>query len=148
MRKILPIMIFAILFHVAAPAKADTTFAQPEPSFDNPRKIVISLHERDFSRVNEVLYNVVNIQKAYGQDSVQLEVVAYGPGIWAVLKDSPVRARIESLQKYGIVFVACGNTLDTIKRPKSDLIEGVKWVQSGLVEIIERRLAGWVDIAP
>ena len=131
---------------LASPAWA--MMADPEPSFDNPRQIVVSLSEKDEKRVNAVLNNVANMQKAYGIDNVQLAVVAYGPGIWSLLKDSPVRARIESLQKYDIAFVACGNTLDSIHKTDDDLIGGVSRVQAGLVEIVERRLSGWVDIKP
>lgn len=127
---------------------AHAMMAEPEPSFDNPRKIVISLSEKDENRVNAVLNNVANIQKAYGIDNVQLAVVAYGPGIWALLGDSPVRARIESLQKYDVQFVACGNTLDSIHKTDADLIDDVERVQAGLVELVERRLSGWVDIKP
>lgn len=131
---------------MAAPALA--TMAEPEPSFDNPRQIVFSLSEKDEARMNAVLNNVANVQKAYGIDNVQLAVVAYGPGIWSLLKDSPVRARIASLIKYDIEFVACGNTLESIHKTDDDLIGGVTRVQAGLVEIVERRLSGWVDIKP
>jgi len=127
---------------------AHATMADPEPSFDNPRHIVVSLSERDEQRVNAVLSNVANIQKAYGIDNVKLAVVAYGPGIWSVLADSPVRARVESLMKYDIEFVACGNTLDAVHKTEADLIGGVDRVQAGLVEIVERRLSGWVDLKP
>ena len=137
---------FFALWGAAAPAQA--MMADPEPSFDNPRKVVVSLSEKDDTRVNAVLNNVANIHKAYGMDNVELAVVAYGPGIWSVLKDSPVRDRVESLQKYGVTFIACGNTLDSVHKGDGDLIDGVEKVQTGLVEIVERRLSGWVDIKP
>lgn len=138
--------LWGLLAVFTAPAWA--MMAEPEPSFDNPRQIVVSLSEKDEKRVNAVLSNVANLHKAYGIDNVQLAVVAYGPGIWAMLKDSPVRARVESLMKYDIEFVACGNTLDTIHKTDDDLIDGVSKAQAGLMEIVERRLSGWVDIKP
>ena len=124
------------------------TMADPEPDFANPRKIVLSLSEKDEARVNAVLNNIMNIQKAYGQDNVELALVAYGPGIWSILKDSPVRKRIESMQLYEIEFIACGNTLDAIHKTEDDMIDGVVWTRAGLVELVERRLSGWVDIKP
>lgn len=146
MNKAILALLFVFVVHVATPAGA--TMAEPAPGFDNPRRIVISLSEKDEARVNAVLNNVANVQKAYGIDNVNLAVVAYGPGIWSLLQDSPVRARIESLLKYDVEFVACGNTMDTIHKTDSDLIDGVSKVQTGLVEIVERRLSGWVDIKP
>lgn len=147
MYKLLAALVFGFCVQVGAmPALA--TMADPAPSFDEPRRIVVSLNEKDEKRVGTVLSNVINIQKFYGPDKVQLALVAYGPGIWSILKDSPVRARIESLQIYGIEFVACGNTLDAIHKTKADMIDGVGWAQAGLVEIVERRLSGWVDLKP
>lgn len=147
MFKFLAAFIFGFCVHVGAtPALA--TMADPAPSFDAPRRIVVSLSEKDEKRVGAVLNNVTNMQKFYGPDNVQLAVVAYGPGIWAILKDSPVRARIESLHFFDIEFVACGNTLDAVHKTKADMIDGVQWTQAGLVEIVERRLSGWVDLKP
>jgi len=145
-----PILAFIIaafaLIGLSSPAYA--MMADPEPDFDNPRKIVVSLSEKDEKRVNAVLSNVMNLHKAYGADNVKLAVVAYGPGIWSVLKGSPVRARVESMLLYDIEFVACGNTLESIHKTKGDLIDGVGWARTGLMEIVERRLSGWVDIKP
>ena len=147
MFKVLAALVLGLwVYEGATPAQA--TMADPAPSFDAPRRIVVSLNEKDEKRVNTVLSNVINIQKFYGPDNVQLALVAYGPGIWSILKDSPVRARIESLQFYDIEFVACGNTLDAIHKTKADMIDGVQWTQAGLVEIVERRLSGWVDLKP
>ncbi|HEY9163202.1 MAG TPA: DsrE family protein [Magnetovibrio sp.] len=146
MNKAILALLFVFIVHVATPAAA--TMAEPAPGFDNPRLIVVSLSEKDEGRVNAVLNNVANVQKAYGIDNVNLAVVAYGPGIWSLLQDSPVRARIESLMKYDVEFIACGNTMDTIHKTEADLIDGVSKVQTGLVEIVERRLSGWVDIKP
>jgi len=143
---LVPVLAFIVLVRLSVPSYA--LVAQPEPDFDNPRRIVVSLSEKDEKRVNAVLNNVMNIQKAYGTDYVKIAVVAYGPGIWAMLKDSPVRKRVESMLLYEIEFVACGNTLTSIEKTKSDLIDGVGWAQAGLVEIVERRLDGWVDIKP
>lgn len=148
MKKLICAFFFAVTALSGLSAAAQTVMAQPEPDFDNPRKVLISLNEKDEKRVNTVLNNVMNIQKAYGRDYVQLAVVAYGPGIWAVLKDSPVRARIESMQMYDIEFVACGNTLDAIHKTEDATIDGVGWARAGLVEIVERRLNGWVDLKP
>lgn len=148
MKKAILALFVGLFAAVAAISPALAMMAEPPPSFDTPRQIVFSLNEKDETRVNAVLNNVANVQKAYGIDHVKLAVVAYGPGIWSLLQDSSVRARIESLLKYDVEFVACGNTLDSIHKTSGDLIEGVSRVQTGLVEIVERRLSGWVDLKP
>lgn len=148
MKKVFGVLFFALLGHLAVSMQAHATMAEPAPDFDNPRKIVVSLSEKDEQRVNAVLNNVMNIHKAYGADNVKLAVVAYGPGIWSVLKQSSVQARVESMLLYDIEFIACGNSLDSIHKTQDDTIDGVDWAQAGLVEIVERRLSGWVDIKP
>lgn len=80
---------FALVVNLGLSSQAvSQTMAEPAPDFDNPRMVVVSLNEKDEKRVNAVLNNIMNIQKAYGRDNVKLAMVAYGPGIWAVLKDS------------------------------------------------------------
>jgi uncharacterized protein len=130
-------------------ALADTELSEPKPGMDNPRQIVLALNTSDETAVNNLLFNVVNIQKFYGQENVELAVVAYGAGVRNFLKpDSKVADRIQSLILYDVQFVACGNTLDAIGRKRDELIEGVDWVQAGLPEIVERQLRGWIYLKP
>ena len=99
--------------------------------------------------MNDLLYNVVNVQKFYGQDNVKVLVVSFGAGNRALYKDtSPVKARVESLLRYEVEFVACGNTLAATNRTKDDLIDGVEVVTAGIPEIAERQLQGWIYIRP
>ncbi|MBT3790742.1 MAG: hypothetical protein HN725_09780 [Alphaproteobacteria bacterium] len=130
-------------------ALADTQLSEPKPSMDNPRQIVLALNTNDEAAVNNLLFNVVNIQKFYGQENVEIAVVGYGAGVRNFLKsDSKVADRIQSLILYDVQFVACGNTLDAIGRKRDELIEGVDWVQAGLPEIVERQLRGWIYLKP
>ncbi|MDH5489775.1 MAG: DsrE family protein [Rhodospirillaceae bacterium] len=140
---------FSISPAVGAPdSPSKQTMAEPEPSMDNPRKVLVSLNFNDEKSVSSLLYNVINIQKAYGQDNLEIAVLGWGPGVRALLNDSPVKARIESQMQYDIQFIACGNTLDTIGISPDNLIDGVELVKAGLPEIIERELMGWSIIWP
>lgn len=137
-----------------APASAfDTgatpiTFASPAPSIDHPRKIVLSLSESDLPRVNEVIGNVGNIQRFYGADDVRIALVAYGPGLHAVMKNSSVSDRIKSLLAIGIEVVACGATMESMHLGKAALIPGVEVTANGIPFIVERQLGGWVYVRP
>lgn len=133
----------------AAALAAETVLAAPEPTPDTPRKVLLQLTTDDVRAVNDVLFNVVNIQKFYGQDNVKVAVVSFGAGNRALYKDtSPVRARIESLLQYDVEFVACGNTMEATNRSPTDLIDGVEAVTAGIPEIVERQLQGWIYIRP
>ena len=128
---------------------AETALANPKPTMDNPRKILLQLTSKDPREINNLLFNVVNIQKFYGMDNVKIAVVAFGDGMQALYKkSSPVRERIQSLQLYDIEFVGCGNTMQATGRGKKELIDGIEVVQAGIPEIVERTLQGWVYIRP
>lgn len=153
MRGSLPIAsLAAALWIVAAPAWAqprETVFADPRPSVDSPRRIVVSVADGDPARANAVFSNVINIQEFYGTDSVELAIVAYGPGVRHLIRgESQVAERVASLQAYGIVFIACGNTLDSLGKEAGDVLDGVEIVKNGLPEIVEKVLSGWVHLRP
>lgn len=142
------ILILALMFAIPAWA-GETVLAEPRPSWDNPRQIVLQLTSDDARHVNNVLTNAVNLQKFYGQDLVKVAVVAFGPGVRPFLREgSPVAERVASLKEYEVDFIACGNTLDAIGKTKADLLPDVDVVTAGIAEIVERQRMGWHIIAP
>lgn len=137
------------LFFLPAVHAKETVLADPPPSFDEPRKIILQLTTNDPKQMNNILYNAVNLQKFYGMDNVRIAIVAFGDGMSALYDGtSPVQERIESLLQYDVEFLGCGNTMDATQRSPEDLIEGVEYVQAGIAEIVERTLQGWIYIRP
>lgn len=128
---------------------ADTPLADPKPSWDAPRKIMLQLTEDEPKKVNSILSNAINLQKFYGPDNLRVAIIAYGNGVRALLAaTSPVRDRIKSLQEYEVEFVACGNTLAATGRTPADVLNGVTVATAGIAEITERQLTGWTYIVP
>ena len=106
-------------------------------SDDNPRTMKIALN------------NAMNVVKALGQDNVEVEIVAYGPGLKLLLNQNKAfRDRVQSLQFYGIRFVACKNTMNKMKVTKKDLVSGVTVVQAGVLEIMTKEEQGWSYVRP
>jgi intracellular sulfur oxidation DsrE/DsrF family protein len=133
----------------AAAQLRQTPLADPRPTMDRPRRIVVSLPEAEPARANAVFSNIINIQGFYGQDFVEIMLVAYGPGVrHLIAAESQVAERVASLQAYDIAFVACGATLDSLGLGPDALLPGVAVVQNGLPEIVERTLMGWVHLRP
>ena len=87
--------------------------------------------------------NIMNVRKGFAPEAVDIEVVAFGPGIAMVKKDSPVVTDIEALEKDGVRFVACENSMRRMHLAQDDLATGVGTVPSGVVEIIKKQEAGW-----
>lgn len=122
--------------------------ATPAPDWDSPRRVVLQVSD-SADALDRAMTNAINIQAFYGADLVKIELVTIGPGVRALLTESATSAdRVSSLQSYGIEFVACGNTLDTIGKAEADLLPGVRTVVAGYGELIERSLEGWVILKP
>ncbi len=114
-------------------------------------KLVIQMNTKSPEKQAEVLTNIVNISKFYGVDNVEIELVAYGPGIYFLTKKSEFRKRIESLMLQDVVFTACGNTLDTLKRVKNielSLIDDVVVVKNGVPRMMELQENGYSYLSP
>jgi len=142
MKNILLMFIFStVLF-------SKSSFEKPYPTFDNPRKVVMQLYKADVKTVNQILSVIYNIQKEYPSESLQITVVAYGEGMRAIKKDYDKKTllRIKSLMEYEVEFIGCRNTMETLHWQDKDFLEGISFVQAGIVEVIEKKVAGYIGI--
>lgn len=127
----------------------DVRFAQPEPSIDKPREVVMGISHGDDESIHHALSTANNVLKFYGPEKIHLRMVAYYHGIRMLLKsEKEIAVRVRALQQYGVEFVACGNTMETKKIPESALIEDVEIVSAGIAEVIERATEGAFYIQP
>ena len=128
---------------------ADTEYAEPKPSFDNPRKIIFSVTEGSEHALDHILSVANNVLKFYGPENVQMKIVAYSQGIALLNKHVPATAvRVDALMQYEVEFIACGNTMRTLKIKEEDLVEGSEIVTAGVVELLESVQKGWIYIKP
>lgn len=128
---------------------AETEFADPKPSFDNPRKIVFAIIEDSDHALDHILSTANNVVKYYGADNVNMEIVAYSKGIKLLLKANKETAkRVDALMQVDVTFIACGNTMQTKNIKKEDLVEGTEVVTAGVVELLEKVKSGWTYIKP
>jgi len=95
------------------------------------------------------LNNAANTKAAYGTDNVAVEIVAYGPGLKMLLKDSKYAARIQRMaEQQKVHFSACANTMKHFGITKDDLVPAANVVSSGVHRINELQEAGWSYIRP
>ncbi len=122
------------------------------PAFaDAKHKLVIQVSTDDVRTQNIALNNAVNLQKALGDD-IEIEIVAYGPGLSLLTPKSPVSKRVPDLALYeNITFSACGNTMNKVaKKSGKDvkLVDGVRVVPAGVIRIMELQEQGWTYVRP
>lgn len=114
-------------------------------------KVVIQVSSADAKTQAIALNNAVNVQKHYGPGEVDVEIVAYGPGLSLLTKKSKQAKRVASLAKSDITFSACGNTMKKMKKKSGKepkLINGVKVVPAGVVRLMELQAKGYAYIRP
>jgi intracellular sulfur oxidation DsrE/DsrF family protein len=140
-------LLFTLSFSILI---AETEFAEPKPSIDNPRQIVFPLMKADKESINHVLSYVNNVMKFYRPENTEFAVVAYSQGIKALLKnqDKEIIKRIEALMTYDVEFIICGNTMRTLKIDDKEVLHDVEKVTAGVVELIERQKMGWTYVNP
>jgi len=129
---------------------AQSSFNEPQPSFEVQRKVVVQLYYSDIKRVNQTLGMIYNILKEYPAQTLQVVVVTYGPGMRAIKKDydKHTLSRIQSLMEYDVEFIGCRNTMESMHWKDDDFIEDVSYVQAGIVELIERQVDGYIAVNP
>jgi len=110
--------------------------------------VVIQISENNPAVWNLALNNAKNLQQALGAKNVNVEIVAYGPGINMLKFDSEVAPRIKEASASGVAVRACGNTMKGHKLTEKDLESSVKVVPAGVIEIMNKQREGWAYIKP
>ena len=117
----------------------------------NPHKIVIQVSTDDARTQTIAMNNAVNLQKHFGPENVDVEIVAYGPGLGMLTANNDQAQRVSSLAMQDIRFSACKNTMRKVEKKKGKmptLAEGVGTVDSGVVRIMELQGQGYAYIRP
>jgi intracellular sulfur oxidation DsrE/DsrF family protein len=114
-------------------------------------KVVIQVSTDDLRTQKIALNNAVNLQKLYGLDNVEIEIVAFGPGLGLLTDKSKQNKRVESLALQNIAFSACSNSIKKVEKKSGSkvvLLEGVQSVTAGVARIIELQEDGYSYIRP
>ena len=110
--------------------------------------VVIQMSDNDADKWNLALNNAKNFQKELGKDKIDIEIVAFGPGINMLKKDSAVASRLDEAMMSGVKITACQNTMKAQKLTDKDIYPSVGFVPSGVVEIMQKQQQGWAYLRP
>lgn len=119
-------------------------------------KVAIHVDQNDPKVMNLALNNAQNVAKYYESvdDTVKIEVVAYGPGLMMFVEGkSPAASRIStmSLEMENISFAACGKTLRKMSEKAGQqisLVDEADMVSSGVFRLIELQENGFAYVRP
>lgn len=145
-RSLLRVLGGAVLAAALIPA---TVLAQTDPKpAPAKQKVVFQVSDNDPAKWGLALNNIRNIQLDLGEDAVEVELVAYGPGISMLKGDSTMSKRISAALKTGVKVVACENTMKGQKLVYADMLPDIGYVPAGVVELMQKQLQGWAYIRP
>ena len=111
-------------------------------------RLVLQVSDADPAKWALALNNAKNVQQELGAGKVDIEIVAYGPGIGMLKAEAPVANRISEATQAGIKVVACENTMTTQKLTKADMHAAIGYAPSGVVEIMSRQSEGYAYVRP
>ncbi len=111
-------------------------------------KLVIQVSDAEPAKWNLALNNAKNVQTDLGAKNVAIEIVAYGPGIGMLKAESTAGNRVREAMATGIKVVACENTMTNQKLTKNDMLPGIDYEASGVVELMKRQQQGYAYVRP
>jgi uncharacterized protein len=143
------ILLISAIFSVAVCAQSTTSGTQNgQANSPSRHRLVIQVSDAEPAKWNLALNNAKNVQEDLGKDQVDIEIVAYGPGIGMLKSDAAVNGRITEATRAGIKVVACENTMRNQKLAKDDMHPDISYAPSGVTEIMARQREGWAYIRP
>ena len=111
-------------------------------------RVVLQVSDADPAKWNLALNNARNVQADLGKANVDVEIVAYGPGLAMLKGDSKVAGRLAEALDNSVGLMACENTMRNTKVTKADMYGGISYVDAGVVHIMKRQREGWAYIRP
>jgi uncharacterized protein len=121
---------------------------QPAAMTVKKNRIVVQMSDADPAKWNLALNNIRNLQDDVGAANVDIELVAYGPGIGMLKMDAPVAQRVSDATKAGVKVLACENTMRGQKLTKDDMNAAISYVPAGVTEIMKKQTEGWAYLRP
>lgn len=125
---------------------AINTFATEVPHY----KLVFSVSEDSMDKLGLALNSSKNVQHLLGPANVDIEIVFYGPAVKLLKWHTPpiIADKVKIASYSGVRFVACENSMRRTGLRPSDLLQQIKYVPGGVVEILEKVAEGWTHLRP
>lgn len=122
-----------------------------QPPEDRPR-VALQISDHGSIRQTMVLSVATNLVNHYGVGNVDVEIVAFGPGLTMLQRNTQFTDRISTLaSEQGVRFSYCQITVDATQareRQPMLLVPEASSTPSGAVRIIDLVHQGYVQIAP
>jgi intracellular sulfur oxidation DsrE/DsrF family protein len=112
------------------------------------QRVIFQVSDNDPAKWNLALSNARNVQADLGAANVEIEIVAYGPGLSMLKAESPVAGGLAQAMDNSVGLIACENTMHNTKVTRDDMYGGIRYVDAGVTHIMKRQREGWAYIRP
>lgn len=150
MKKILPYLLLPLLFPFASALASTLPGAPPAvqaaPACAQHYDVVIGVGDK--AKLEGALSNAFNLQKEFGAQCVNIEIVNFSSAVTQLTPMSSHGTQIKDALKAGVKIVACQNSLNKFKLTIDDLFPGITAVPSGVGELVKRQKEGWIYLQP
>ncbi|MDH5547257.1 MAG: hypothetical protein OEZ43_16855 [Gammaproteobacteria bacterium] len=138
------VLSFLALSSSAVMATDDKPFAE--------KKVVLQISDADPFKQTFVLNVANNLIQVFGPDKIDVEIVAFGPGLRLLFADNENKDRIDGLvNNGGVRFAACNNTLKSFAKQMGKepaLHNQAKIVSAGVIHILDLTAKGFTLVKP
>lgn len=105
-------------------------------------RVIMEITSPDTLAWKGAINNILHLKEVWGT-SVDIEIVAHGPGINMLAKEKTTQMlMITELSKQGVQFMACMNSMKARNLKKEDLVLEAVPVPSGVVEVVTQEEKG------
>lgn len=113
-------------------------------------KLLLQVSEDSLDKLNLALNNAKNAQNAFGPENIEIEIVVFDGGIQTLKYYTPalIAEKVKQAAYSGVRIVVCEIALHAAKLRPSDMLRDIRYVTSGVAEIVEKATQGWVYIKP
>jgi len=117
---------------------------------DEKKKIVLQISDSSQEKQTLVLNVADNLVGVYG-GKLEMEIVAFGPGLRLLLSDSLNNNRVQGLAGKGVRFSSCRNTYRKMIKlvgKQLELSGSATWTSGGVARIVELIGQGSILVRP
>ncbi|NOZ55069.1 MAG: hypothetical protein GXP08_18345 [Gammaproteobacteria bacterium] len=113
-------------------------------------RLLLQVSEASLDKLNLALNNAKNAQKAFGPENIEIEMVVFGAGVQTLkyYAPSPIADKVKEAVYSGVRIVLCEIAMRSANLRPSDMLQEVRYVPSGVAEIVEKHTLGWAYVRP
>jgi uncharacterized protein len=113
-------------------------------------RLLLQVSEDSVDKLNLALNSAYNAQMAFGPENIEIEIVVFGAGVNTLkyYAPIPIADKVKEAKYAGVRIVACDKAMRTHKLRPSDMLPEVRYVESGVAEMVEKQTEGWSYVRP